>query len=72
MTNRGWITVSGSRQGVVPVGQLMDVRLQTTLSSATATREQRFEATTAADIYQDDRVLIPAGSRVRGVVSSNQ
>ena len=63
-------TVSGSRQGVVPVVQLMDVRLQTTLSSATATREQRFEATTAADLMQGDRVLIPAGSTVRGIVSS--
>ena len=63
-------TVSGSRQGVVPVGQLMDVRLQSTLSSATATREQRFEATTAADLMQGDRVLIPAGSTVRGIVSS--
>jgi hypothetical protein len=63
-------TVSGSRQGVVPVGQLMDVRLQTTLSSATATPEQRFEATTAADLMQGDRVLIPAGSTVRGIVSS--
>lgn len=63
-------TVSGSRQGVVPVGQLMDVRLQTTLSSATATREQRFEATTAADLMQGDRVLIPAGAAVRGIVSS--
>lgn len=63
-------TVSGSRQGVVPVGQLMDVRLQTTLSSATATPEQRFEATTAVDLMQGDRVLVPAGSTVRGVVSS--
>jgi hypothetical protein len=62
--------VNSSKQGVVPVGQLMDVRLQTALSSATATAEQRFEATTAADLMQGDRVLIPAGSRVRGVVSS--
>lgn len=62
--------VTDSRPGVVPVGQLMDVRLQTTLSSATATREQRFEATTAVDLMQGDRVLIPAGSTVRGIVSS--
>jgi hypothetical protein len=46
------------------------VRLQSGLSSATATREQRFEATTAADLMQDDRVLIPAGSVVRGIVSN--
>lgn len=62
--------VNSSERGVVPVGQLMDVRLQSALSSATATAEQRFEATTAADLLQGDRVLIPAGSTVRGVVSS--
>jgi hypothetical protein len=62
--------VNTSREGVVPVGQLIDVRLQDALSSATATAEQRFEATTAADLMQGDRVLIPAGSQVRGVVSS--
>lgn len=62
--------VNTSDPGVVPVGQLMDVRLQTGLSSATATREQRFEATTAADLMQGSTVLVPAGSTVRGVVSS--
>jgi hypothetical protein len=62
--------VSGDQRGVIPVGQQLDVRLQTALSSATATAEQRFEATTAVDLKQGDRVLIPAGSRVRGVVSS--
>ena len=56
--------------GVIPAGQLMDVRLQTALSSATATAEQRFEATTAVDLEQNGRVLVPAGSTVRGVVSS--
>jgi hypothetical protein len=62
--------VTDSKPGVVPVGQELDVRLQTPLSSATATPEQRFEATTAVDLMQGDRGLIPAGSRVRGVVSS--
>lgn len=62
--------VTGSERGVIPVGQEMDVRLQTGLSSATATTEQRFEATTAVDLMQGDRVLIPAGSTVRGIVSS--
>jgi hypothetical protein len=54
----------------VPVGQELDVRLQTALSSATAQVEERFEATTLVDLYQGDRVLIPAGSVLRGVVSS--
>ena len=62
--------VTGSERGVVPVGQELDVRLQTSLSSETATQEQRFEATTAVDLMQGDAVLIPAGSKVRGVVSS--
>jgi hypothetical protein len=40
------------------------------LSSETAQVEQRFEATTVADLYRGEDVLIPAGSTVRGVVSS--
>jgi hypothetical protein len=60
----------GRTAGEVPSGTEIDVRLTQPLSSETATVEQRFEATTAVDILQDDRVLIPAGSRVRGVVSS--
>lgn len=63
------VQVEGDRVGHIPVGQEIDVRLQTALSSATATEEQRFEATTAVDLMQGDRVLIPAGSTVRGVVS---
>jgi hypothetical protein len=62
--------VNASAQGVIPVGQEIDVRLQSALSSETAKPEQRFEATTAVDVTQDGRVLIPAGSVVRGVVSS--
>jgi hypothetical protein len=62
--------VEGTDRNRVPVGQELDVRLQETLSSATAKAEQRFEATTAVDLMQGDRVLIPAGSVVRGVVSS--
>ena len=61
-----------SRQGstVIPVGQEIDVRLQSELSSGTAQVEQRFEATTVADLYRGSDVLIPAGSMVRGVISS--
>jgi len=58
-----------SRSGI-PVGQEIDVRLQSQLSSDTAQVEDRFEATTAADLYRGNEVLIPAGSLVRGVVSS--
>ena len=62
--------VTGSERGMIPVGQELDVRLQTPLSSATATAEQRFEATTAVDLMQGNRVLVPAGSLVRGIVRS--
>ena len=62
--------VAGTQRGRIPVGQELDVRLQEALSSATATPEQRFQATTAVDLMQGDTVLVPAGSMVRGVVSS--
>ena len=58
------------RGGVVPVGAEFDVRLQTPLNSATAKIEQRFEATTLLDYAPATAVLIPAGSVVRGFVSS--
>jgi hypothetical protein len=62
--------VTNSAYGVVPAGQELDVRLGTTLNSGTAKVEQRFEATTVADLTQNGNVLIPAGSTVRGVVSA--
>src|SRR5262245_57626888 len=63
-------TVNASAPGTIPAGQEMDVRLRSTLSSETATVEQRFEATTVVDLTQNGRVLVPAGSVVEGVVSS--
>src|SRR5688500_8453048 len=68
-TPSGPTEVNTSSQGVIPAGQELDVRLQNTLSSENATVEQRFQATTAADLTQNGRVLIPAGSVVHGVVS---
>lgn len=62
--------VNSSAYGVIPAGQELDVRLNTTLSSKTAKVEQRFEATTVADVTQNGAVLLPAGSIVRGVVSA--
>jgi hypothetical protein len=62
--------VNQSSRGVIPAGQELDVRLQSTLSSETAQPEQRFEATTVVDLTQDGSVLVPSGSTVRGVVSS--
>ena len=54
----------------VPSGTELDARLQTALNSGTAQVEDRFEATTLADLTVDGRVAIPAGSVLRGVVSS--
>ena len=68
--NTGPTEVNQSAYGVIPAGQELDVRLGTTLSSKTAKVEQRFEATTVADVTQNGTVLIPAGSTVRGVVSA--
>ena len=65
----GPVEVNNATLGTLPVGQELDVRLQAALSSETATVEQRFEATTAVDLTQNGRVLVPAGSVVRGVVS---
>ncbi len=54
----------------IPVGQEIDVRIQTELTSDTAQVEDRFEATTVVDLYEGNRVLIPAGSVMRGLVTS--
>jgi hypothetical protein len=56
--------------GVVPSGTELDVRLEQALSSDTNQVEDRFEATTVVDLREGGRVVIPAGSRVRGVVTA--
>jgi hypothetical protein len=56
--------------GDVPAGTELDVRLQNSLNSGTAQVEDRFEATTLVDLTLDGRTIIPAGSLMRGVVSS--
>lgn len=58
------------RRNEVPAGQEIDVRAERELSSATAQVEDRFVATTMVDLYQGNDVLIPAGSTLRGVISS--
>lgn len=64
--------VATSADGVIPVGQQIDVRLRDRLSSETAQVEQEVVATTVVDLMQGDDVLVPAGSEVIGVVSSVQ
>lgn len=54
----------------IAVGTELDVRLQNELSSETANVEDRFNATTVIDLYEHDRLLVPAGFLLRGVVSN--
>ena len=54
----------------IPAGTEMDVRLQNTLNSGTAQVEDRFEGTTLVDLNIDGRVVVPAGSVTRGVVTA--
>jgi len=61
-----------SNPNEVPASTQFDVRLEKTLSSSTAQVEDRFDATTLVDLMNGDRVLVPAGSVMRGVVSSVQ
>lgn len=61
---------SSGRSSSIPTGQEIDVRLEKELTSDTAQVEDRFEATTAVDLYRGNDVLIPAGSVMRGIVSS--
>jgi TolA-binding protein len=54
----------------VPVSTEIDVRLQSNLNSGTSQVEDRFEATTLVDVGVNSRVVIPAGSVMRGVVTA--
>jgi hypothetical protein len=58
------------RMVTVPVGTQFEVRMQQPLESSTAKVEDRFEATTLADVVVQGQTAIPAGSLVRGFVSS--
>lgn len=59
-----------TRADEVPAGTEIDVRLEQGLNSGTAQVEDRFTATTIADLYNGNRLLVPAGSVVRGVVTA--
>jgi hypothetical protein len=64
-------TVRSQNPNEIPVGTEFDVRLQNALTSKTAQVEDRFEATTMVDLRDErGRVMVPAGSLMRGVVSS--
>jgi hypothetical protein len=54
----------------IPIGTEIDVRLVDGISSARNQPEDRFVATTVVDLLLGERVVIPAGSELRGIVSS--
>ncbi|MGE5198937.1 MAG: hypothetical protein ACM3H9_04800 [Rhodospirillaceae bacterium] len=58
-----------TRPNEIPAGTELDVRLETPLNSETAKLEDRFTASTIADLYNGEVLLIPAGSPVRGIVT---
>ena len=58
--------------GTLPEGTRFDVRLDEPLSSKTARREDRVIASVATPVRVDGRVVLPAGTRVRGVVDDVQ
>jgi hypothetical protein len=66
--NNSRTTARGASE--IPVGTELDVRLSNSLNSGTAMVEDRFEGTTMTDLVVDGRTLVPAGSVVRGVVTS--
>jgi hypothetical protein len=63
-------TPTTARAGEIPAGTEMDVRLTGLLNSGTAQVEDRFEATTLVDFNAGGRTIVPAGSVMRGVVTS--
>ena len=67
---RSGTSSSRSGRGNELDGREIDVRLERELNSGEAQVEDRFQATTVVDMYDGNRVLIPAGSVMRGVVSS--
>jgi hypothetical protein len=66
---RATTTRTAAGVSTVPVGTEIDVRLQSPLNSGTTVVEDRFEATTVADVNIDGRLAIPAGAVMRGVVT---
>jgi hypothetical protein len=59
-----------SQAAEVPAGTELNVRLSTKLNSGRVHVEDRFEATTQDDLKIGGRTVVPAGSVMRGIVSS--
>jgi hypothetical protein len=61
---------TASSRIAIPAGSELDVRLITPLTSDTAKVEDAVEATTMVDLYRGEDIIVPAGSRLTGYVSS--
>jgi hypothetical protein len=59
---------SAQNRVVLPAGTVIIVRTTAPLQSATARSGQTFETTVEESIGVDEYSVIPAGSRIRGVV----
>lgn len=59
-------------RAALPEGTQIQVRLEEPLSSERARLEDRFQATVALPVRVDGRLVIPAGTPVRGVVTGVQ
>ncbi len=64
--------VSAQTRLVLPEGSVIIVRTSTALESSTAKVGQTFEAVVSDTVRVDNYTVIPAGSRVRGVVNFAQ
>jgi hypothetical protein len=57
-------------EAVLEAGTEIQVRLEDRVSSATARREDRVDASVAESVRVDGRVVIPAGATIRGIVTN--
>lgn len=64
--------LSAQTRVVVPEGTVIIVRTATALESSTARQGQTFETVVADTVRVDNFTVIPAGSRIRGVVVAAQ
>src|SRR5215203_1929765 len=61
--------IAAQSRVVLPAGSVILVRTTTPLQSASAQTGQSFETTVSEAVGVDEYSVIPAGSRIRGVVS---
>jgi hypothetical protein len=65
-------SLAASAQVVIPDGTKVRVRLEQTISSASADEGQTVELAVSDEIKVDDQVVVPQGSRVTGTITMAQ